>query len=57
MNYYDEIKKTFIERKTRVVIDNYTNNNDLNDCYYVGKLLGDARKHSGANIIKEHSKN
>lgn len=57
MNYYDEIKKEFLNQEiTRKIKDYSKNRADLNTYYHVGKLLSEAGKHYGAGIIKEYSK-
>lgn len=56
MNYYDEIKKEFINNEINRKVKNYSiNRNDLNTYYNVGKMLTEAGKHYGEGIIKEYS--
>ena len=57
MNYYNEIKESFINNEiTKRVKDYSKNKTDLNTYYNVGKLLSEAGKHYGEGIIKEYSK-
>lgn len=56
MNYYDEIKQELINNEiTKQVKDYSKNNSDLTTYYKVGKLLSEAGKCYGENIIKEYS--
>ena len=56
MNYYNEIKNTFINNKIYKKVKDYSKNkNDLETNYKVGKLLNEAGKCYGENIIKEYS--
>ena len=56
MNYYNEIKNELINNEiTKRVKDYSKNKSDLDTYYNVGKLLNDAGKHYGENIIKEYS--
>ena len=58
MNYYNEIKNELINNEiTKRVKDYSKNKSDLNTYYNVGKLLSDAGKHYGDNIIGKYSKN
>ena len=57
MNYYNEIKNELINNEiTKRVKDYSKNKSDLTTAYNVGKLLSEAGKHYGENIIKEYSK-
>ena len=57
MDYYIEIKNTLIENENYKKIKDYSKNrNDLETYYNVGKLLSEAGKHYGKNIIQEYSK-
>ena len=56
MNYYNEIKNELINNEiTKRVKDYSKNKSDLNTYYNVGKLLSDAGKHYGENIIDKYS--
>lgn len=56
MNYYDEIKQELINNEiTKQVKDYSKNKSDLTTYYKVGKLLSEAGKCYGENIIKEYS--
>ena len=56
MNYYNEIKNELINNEiTKRVKDYSKNKSDLTTYYNVGKLLSEAGKHYGKNIIKEYS--
>lgn len=56
MNYYDEIKDKLIKNEVgKKVRENYNNKKDLEVYYEVGKLLSEAGKHYGDNIIREYS--
>ena len=56
MDYYNEIKNELINNKITKRIKNYSiNKSDLNTYYNVGKILNDAGKHYGMNIIKKYS--
>ena len=56
MNYYNEIKQELISNEiTRKVKDYSKNRNDLETYYNVGKLLNEAGKHYGENIINQYS--
>ena len=57
MNYYNEIRKELIDNEITRKIKNYSiNKSDLNTYYNVGKILGEAGKHYGENIIREYAK-
>ena len=57
MNYYEEIKEKLIDNEiTKRVKDYSKNKSDLQTYYNVGKLLSEAGKHYGENIIGEYSK-
>ena len=57
MDYYNEIKNELINNEITKRIKNYSiNKSDLNTYYNVGKILNDAGKHYGEDIIKEYSK-
>ena len=54
MNYYNEIKTELINNEiTKRVKDYCKNRSDLNTYYNVGKLLAEAGKEYGKNIMKE----
>ena len=56
MNYYNEIKNELINNEiTKRVKDYSKNKSDLDTAYNVGKLLSDAGKHYGDNIIGKYS--
>ena len=56
MNYYDKIKNELINNEiTKKVKDYSKNRSDLNTYYNVGKLLAEAGKHYGENIIGDYS--
>ncbi|MBE6149372.1 MAG: DUF1016 domain-containing protein [Firmicutes bacterium] len=56
MNYYNEIKNKLIDNEINRKVKNYSiNNNDLNTYYNVGKILSEAGKHYGENIVKEYA--
>ena len=58
MNYYDEIKNNLINNEVYKRVKDYSKNrSDLNTYYNVGKLLAEAGKHYGENIIKKYSLN
>ena len=52
MNYYNEIKNELINNEINKKVKNYSiNKSDLNAYYNVGKMLNEAGKHYGENII------
>ena len=56
MNFYNEIKQELINNVINRKVKNYSiNKSDLTTHYNVGKLLSDAGKHYGENIIKNYS--
>ena len=56
MNYYDEIKNELINNEvTKKVKDYSKNKSDLTTYYNVGKLLAEAGKHYGENVIGKYS--
>ncbi|MBQ6841265.1 MAG: DUF1016 family protein [Bacilli bacterium] len=56
MNYYNEIKNELINNEINRKVKNYSiNKSDLNAYYNVGKMLSEAGKRYGKNIIKEYS--
>lgn len=56
MNYYTEIKNELINNEINRKVKNYSiNKSDLNTYYNVGKLLLEAGKYYGENIIKDYS--
>ena len=56
MNYYSSIKELLINNElTKKVKDYSKNRSDLTTYYEVGKLLSDAGKHYGEQIIKDYS--
>ena len=57
INYYDEIKKELLNNEIIKKVKNYSiNKSDLTTYYNIGKLLKEAGKHYGDEIIKEYSK-
>lgn len=57
MHYYNEIKKELVNNELYKKVKDYSKNrSDLNTYYNVGKLLAEAGKHYGKEIIKEYSK-
>ena len=55
MNYYNEIKQELINNEiTKRVKDYSKNRNDLNTYYNVGKMLREAGKHYGENVIGDY---
>ncbi len=56
MNYYNEIKQELINNEVYKRVKDYSKNkSDLRTYYNVGKLLFEAGKHYGKNIIKQYS--
>jgi uncharacterized protein YbgA (DUF1722 family) len=56
MNYYNEIKENLINNEIYKRVKDYSKNkSDLDTYYKVGKLLSEAGKHYGKEIIKEYS--
>ena len=56
MNYYSSIKELLINNElTKKAKDYSKNRSDLTTYYDVGKLLSDAGKHYGEQIIKDYS--
>ena len=56
MNYYNEIKTELINNEiTKRVKDYSKNRSDLNTYYNVGKLLSEAGKHYGENVIGKYA--
>ena len=56
MNYYEEIKNSLINNEVTKRIKDYSKNkSDLDTYYYVGKMLSEAGKCYGEEIIKEYS--
>lgn len=57
MNYYNEIKTELINNEINKQIKQYSINRiDLNTYYKVGKILSEAGKHYGENIIGSYAK-
>ena len=57
MNYYNEIKNALINNEIYKKVKDYSKNkNDLETYYNVGKLLDEAGKHYGEDIIGNYSK-
>jgi len=57
MNYYDEIKTKLIDNEVYQKVKDYSKERHKVITYYeIGKLLSDAGKHYGENIIEEYSK-
>jgi hypothetical protein len=56
MNYYDSIKNQLVDNEITRKVKLYSiNKSDLTTYYNVGKLLSEAGKHYGEEIIKEYS--
>ena len=56
MNYYDEIKNKLIDNEIYTRVKDYSKERNKVITYFeVGKLLDEAGKHYGENIIKEYS--
>ena len=56
MNYYDEIKTELVNNEiTKKVKDYSKNKSDLTTYYNVGKLLAEAGKHYGENVIGKYA--
>ena len=56
MNYYDEIKKELLNNEITKKVKNYSiNKSDLTTFYNVGKLLAEAGKHYGENVIGKYA--
>ena len=56
MNYYNEIKNELINNEVNRKIKNYSiNKSDLNTYYKVGKMLSEAGKHYGENVIGDYA--
>ena len=56
MNYYNEIKTKLIENENYAKIKDYSKEKHKVETYYeIGKLLYEAGKHYGENIIKKYS--
>jgi hypothetical protein len=56
MDYYNEIKKELVNNEINRAVKNYSiNRNDLNTYYNVGKMLSEAGKHYGENVIGEYA--
>ena len=56
MNYYNEIKNELINNEINRKVKNYSINiSDLNTYYNVGKMLSEAGKHYGENIIGDYA--
>ena len=56
MNYYDEIKEKLLKSEVYDRLKDYSKDrNKVNVYFEIGKLLSDAGKHYGKNIIKSYS--
>ena len=56
MNYYNEIKNQLINNEINRKVKNYSiNRSDLNTYYNVGKMLSEAGKHYGENVIGDYA--
>ena len=56
MNYYNGIKNELINNEINRKVKNYSINiSDLNAYYNVGKMLSEAGKHYGENIIGDYA--
>ena len=57
MKYYNEIKNELINNEINRKVKNYSiNKSDLNAYYNVGKMLSEAGKHYGENVIGDYAK-
>ena len=57
MNYYNEIKTKLIDNEIYCKVKDYSKEKNTVTTYYeIGKLLSEAGKHYGQNIINEYSK-
>ena len=57
MNYYNEIKEELVNNEAYKMVKDYSKNrSDLKTYYNVGKLLNDAGKKYGEEIISQYSK-
>ena len=57
MNYYQKIKEELLNNEINKKVKAYSvNKSDLNTYYNVGKMLSEAGKHYGENIIGDYSK-
>ena len=56
MNYYEEIKNELINSDVNKRVKNYSiNRSDLKTYYNVGKILSEAGKHYGENVIGDYA--
>jgi len=56
MNYYNEIKNELINNEVTKRVKEYSQNrSDLNTYYNVGKMLSEAGKHYGENVIGDYA--
>ena len=56
MNYYNSIKKELLNNETNKQVKKYSiNKSDLNTYYNVGKMLSEAGKHYGENVIGDYA--
>ena len=56
MNYYDEIKKEFLDNEINKKVKDYSKNKyEIEKYYNIGKLLLEAGNNYGEGIIKEYS--
>ena len=56
MNYYDEIKSKILKCEIYDKIKNYSKvRNKIKNYFEIGKILSEAGKEYGKNIIKEYS--
>ena len=56
MNYYDEIKSKILKCEIYDKIKNYSKDrNKIKNYFEIGKILSEAGKEYGKNIIKEYS--
>ena len=57
MNYYNNIKNELLNNEINRKVKSYSiNTNDLITYYNVGKMLSEAGKHYGENVIGEYAK-
>ena len=56
-DYYNEIKELLVNNEVNKAVKNYSiNKSDLETKYNIGKLLSEAGKHYGENVIKKYSR-
>ena len=56
INYYNEIRNELLNNEINRKVKNYTiNRSDLDTYYNVGKMLSEAGKHYGENVIVKYA--